>query len=208
MATASDLRAELGRLYDLHRALGGRLRSARGEQERVRILDQDESTLRRIYSLSRALGLALPRDAWIYTPGAIRDEQDTVLGLVQQLDTDIQASNARPEFKAAWGKFRDEYKSFYEDSGWWARWWISSYEKTLEYRRRVVEWRQEFESQGGKATGPAPSASPEPPSDSHLGTYLAIAGGAIAVGALWWLVGRQPSAAVVVSQPERRPSGR
>jgi len=197
MTTAIEqLRYELGRRYEYRRTLDERMRCARAG-ERAAIAAEGDRIDRRVAELRQLAGA---RDAWIFTPGAIRAEQDTVLALVQQLDTDIQGAKVRPEFKRAWDVFREEYKRFYDESGWWSRWWFVAYEKTLEYRRRIIQWRQAFEAEGGHASGPTPAASPGT-TDSHLGTYLALAGGAFAVAVLWRFVSSP-------SKPEHAPERR
>jgi hypothetical protein len=134
------------------------------------------------------------RDALIYMPGAIRAEQDTVQALVQQLDADVCASHVGAQFRQAWAGFVAEWQHFYDaHASWWSRTFFASYEKTLDYRRRLVEWRDAFQREGGAPTGPAPSKSPTG-DDSHLGAYLAIGAGAIAGGLLlgWWASSKRP----------------
>lgn len=93
--------------------------------------------------------------ALIVTPGAIKDEIETVNAGVKQLDSDIMSSKVRDAFKKAWRLFASEWQRFYASKqGWWARSWGSTWEKAVDYRKRVDEWRTAFQREGGQSTGP------------------------------------------------------
>lgn len=124
------------------------------------------------------------RNARIWTPGAILAEMRTVRGIIAQLDRDIVASRVDDAFKAGWRAFVDEYEAFFkEHQGWLDRFWFASYEKTVEYRRRALDWRQKFTALGGRVTAPVdtPPAGPGATLSAYAkwllaggGVYLAI----------------------------------
>lgn len=130
-----------------------------------------------------------PRNASIIDvkmPGAILDEMKTTDGIIDQLGRDIEASKIRSEkFKAAWRDFHAEWKKFLsEHEGWTDRLWYGSYEKTVEYRTRALDWRRQFSAMGGKPTAPID----KPPTPAGLGVgdipWGKVAAGAAAVVAL------------------------
>ena len=93
--------------------------------------------------------------AVIYTPGAILAEMDTVKAQIETLDRDIRSASVRPVFLQAWDTFVKEWQTFYKDhEGWTDRLWGSAMEKTQDYGKRVVTWRDAFKKEGGKPTGP------------------------------------------------------
>jgi hypothetical protein len=79
--------------------------------------------------------------------------------------------------------FVEEWEKFYkEHSGWFDRFWYSAYEKTVEFRKRLVVWRRQFIAQGGSPAGPT-DTPPETAGDQvkKIGKWLLI-GGAVLVG--------------------------
>jgi hypothetical protein len=111
---------------------------------------------------------------------------DTVAGLIHQLDADIKASRVDESFKTAWRVFVDEWERFYkEHQGWLDRFWYSAYEKTVEYRRRTLAWREKFVALGGKPVGPTDTPPDKPGAQAwRLGQWLLVGGGV----ALAWKV--------------------
>jgi len=116
-------------------------------------------------------------------PGSILDEMETTDAVVKQLDVDIMAAPVPKAFKDAWLAFVNEWHRFYvERRGWLSRTWYGTYEKTVEYRRRAVEWREKFVSLGGKPS--APADKPPTTAGDTLNTVLkyALIGGGLFVG--------------------------
>lgn len=124
--------------------------------------------------------------ALVVTPGAILAEMNTVDAAVKQLDSDVMASAARDAFKKSWRGFVTEWQAFYKDhASWTDRLWGAPYEKTLDYRRRVGEWRTAFEREGGQASGPqisVPGGEREGPGSWKA--VLVLAGGLLVAGAI------------------------
>lgn len=81
-------------------------------------------------------------------PSNISDEIATVASGVKTLDRVIEDRRGRlpPQFMSAWGDFRDEWNAFAQNhDSWLSRTWYKSYQKTLEYRRRLEDWRAQLE---------------------------------------------------------------
>jgi hypothetical protein len=147
---AAPFRSELSRIE------AAWLRAATDEARENAAREAEALALRAIEALP---SVGCVRDAGlvdIQTPGSIKAEMDTTANIIRQLDADIRASHVDASFKAAWGAFVDEWERFYkEHAGWFDRLWYASYEKTVEYRRRALEWREKFVAIGGTPTTPA-----------------------------------------------------
>jgi hypothetical protein len=158
---------------------------AKSDAERAQIVDEAERLA------SEALAM-LPNDCGcrrdaglvdIKLPGAVLDEMQTTDAVIKQLDRDIDNSAMTSTFRDAWRAFVDEWKQFYQQrSGWFDRAWYGTYEKTVEYRRRALEWRQKFVSLGGKPS--APEDKPPTTAGDTLNAVLkyAVIGGGLFVG--------------------------
>jgi hypothetical protein len=122
--------------------------------------------------------------ALIYTPGVIKAELEAVNTAAGQLDVDIKAAKVRDEFKRAWQGFFTEWKGFYKNnSGLWSRLWGGLYQKANEYRKRVEQWRQAFQQEGGRPSSPS-AIVPEAPGSGSWKWALIGAGGLMVAGAL------------------------
>lgn len=125
---------------------------------------------------------------WV-TPGAARDEQESVNTAVASLDSDVRASMAPVAFKVSWEAFRAEWAAFFDDQGgvmgWLDRFATArAYEKTLDYRKQLEAWRARFMEAGGAPSGPG--LVPKPKTDesaSQALKYVAIT--AVALGAVY-----------------------
>jgi hypothetical protein len=122
-----------------------------------------EHAVRQVEALALRAIEALPpigctRDAGlieIQSPGNIKAEMATTASVIRQLDADIAASAVDGAFKSAWRNFVDEWERFRKEHGdWLDRLWYSTYEKTIEYRRRALTWRNKFVAAGGVPSSP------------------------------------------------------
>jgi hypothetical protein len=122
-------------------------------------------------------------------PGSIRDEILSIAGSFRRLDAAIRAAAVLPaDFKSAWGSFRDEWSEFAARHGSWAsNLWYKSYQKALEYRQALNDWRKRFEQlTGSSVTFPAPQDAPGPTMSSPFsGRWKTIAYVAGGIGVLW-----------------------
>jgi hypothetical protein len=140
----------------------------------------------------------------IQSPGSIKAEMETVDSVIRQLDSDIQASNVDAAFKRSWRVFVDEWEKFYKDhAGWFDRLWYSSYEKTVEFRKRALAWREKFVALGGSPSGPAD----QPPKSFteelwKYGKWLLL-GGAAFLGWKLWQANRKPEPAPAIRNARR-----
>ncbi|MCU1279477.1 MAG: hypothetical protein JWM53_3023 [bacterium] len=136
--------AEAEHVGELHR-IEGKWTLANSPRERAAVAEDAELLARR-----------LTRNALIETPGDIKAEMDATLNVIKTLNADIEGSRAADEkFKVAWRAFVDEYQRFYNDHlKWTDRFWYSTYERTVEYRQRALDWRRVFEARGGVASSP------------------------------------------------------
>jgi hypothetical protein len=125
----------------------------------------------------------------IRMPGDIKAEMDTVDASIKQIDTEIRASSLPVEFRSAWDGFLAEWKKFYgEHQSWSSRLWYAAYDKTLEYRKRLAEWRQVFVGMGGHPVSPElPKPSVE--KESHF-PWLFVGGALVGGGVLTYLLTR------------------
>ncbi len=122
----------------------------------------------------------------VQSPGAIRSEQEAVDAEVDRLNYDIQTSS-NTAFVGSWNSFREEWKQFFADGdSFFSRLFYSSYERTLEYRKRVNDWRAKFVDIGGHPTGPGLGLKPDSNPFSDLPSTVAkvAIGLAIAVAVL------------------------
>jgi hypothetical protein len=175
---AGALKAQPAR-EELARITARWLRASTNE-ERERIAGEVEALAVLVIETMPAKGCI--RDAGIVdvqTPGSIKAEMDTTAGVIRQLDEDIVVSRVDATFKSAWRGFVEEWDQFYkEHSGWLGRWFYSAYEKTVEFRRRALTWREKFVALGGVASAPT-DKPPETAADQvkQIGKYLLIGGG-------------------------------
>lgn len=125
----------------------------------------------------------------IVMPANIRDEIETIANHFAQLDQEIARAltdgQVLPSFVESWNEFAKEWQRFATNhSSWLDNIWYKSYQKALEYRRRLDEWRAKFEATSGRRISfPSPGSAPAPsmgnPFPSIPWRYLAYAGGAI-----------------------------
>jgi hypothetical protein len=147
----------------------------------------------RVASAQYASGLG----AIVVTPGQMLDEMNAVDKAVDELAIRITqqftGAGTNTLWVNAWTRWRQEWKQFYSDhQDWTARLFYGTYEKTLEYRSKLADWRTQFEQMQGQSVGP--SLSPLPPSAVPFTEQykpLIITGGLIAGATLVWLILRR-----------------
>jgi hypothetical protein len=75
---------------------------------------------------------------------------------------DIEHKSYQGVFVYQWGKFEQEWNDFFaEHKRWHDRLWKGSYDKAIEFRERVMKWRDEFQKLGGSPTTPTPTLPPD-----------------------------------------------
>ncbi len=119
-------------------------------------------------------------------PGNIRDEIVTIGVAFRTLDAAIQAQRAGlpAEFVGGWAALLTEWTGFAKNhDSWLSNVWYKSYEKALEYRKRLEDWRQKFQQLGGKVVTPSPGAAPGGSSSGVNWKMILYVGAGI--GAVW-----------------------
>ena len=75
---------------------------------------------------------------------------------------DIERKSYQGTFVFQWGEFEKEWDAFLaQNTHWYDRMWKGDYDKAIEFRERVVKWREEFQKLGGTPTTPAPTMPPD-----------------------------------------------
>lgn len=122
-------------------------------------------------------------------PGAIRDEIVTIdknFGAMNRMIVD-QAAKLPADFNAGWRAIYSEWQTFQGNhSTWVSNVWYASYQKALEYRKRLDDWRLKFEQLVGTKINyptPGPTAGPPAPAGGFPWKFVLYTGGGIA--ALW-----------------------
>lgn len=139
------------------------------------------------------IGLERPTAKFFFSPSDVSSEMLTVDTGVDQLALDMKKADAvkkvSPAFVSAYSNFFWEWKKWRKEYDTWAhRHERSVYEKVLEYRYRLAEWREKFEKLGGETPGVSLSSAPpvkqsEPGQDlNDVLKTVAIVGGLAIVG--------------------------
>lgn len=120
-------------------------------------------------------------------PGNIRDEILTIGSSFKLLDAAIGKARAGlpADFVSGWTAFFSEWTTFASaHASWLSNVWYKSYEKALEYRKRLEDWRQRFIDLGGKVSTPSPGASAGPSSSGGINWKMLLYLGA-GIGAIY-----------------------
>jgi hypothetical protein len=74
----------------------------------------------------------------VLSPSAIKQEIDSVDAYVRRIDGDVQAHKAKlTDLLNDWHLFVEEWITFRDGAGWFARTTGATYDKALDYRRRA-----------------------------------------------------------------------
>lgn len=117
----------------------------------------------------------------VFTPSMVKADMISINNAVDALAKDIvSAGNAMDtRFREEYGKFALEWREFYaQHDTWLKRAFNKTAELTEQFKRRVIDWRNEFQKRGGISSSPVLRQYPE---DSFtLGRVALVAG--IALG--------------------------
>jgi hypothetical protein len=123
---------------------------------------------------------------YVLSPSAIKQEIDAVDHYVRRIDHDVQAHKGRlADLLNDWHLFVEEWTTFRDGAGWFARTTVATYDKALEYRKRADAW-DELLRRRGASTAP-------------VGTTPAVAAKGDAISGLLKLAGLGLAAYVGVS---------
>ena len=83
------------------------------------------------------------------SPSAIKQEIDSVDAYVRRIDGDVQAHKARlADLLNDWHLFVEEWTTFRDGAGWFARTTGATYDKALDYRKRADAWDELIRRRG------------------------------------------------------------
>ena len=116
----------------------------------------------------------------VLSPSAIKQEIDSVDAYVRRIDGDIQSHKARvTDLLNDWHLFIEEWTTFRDGAGWFARTTGATYDKALDYRKRGDAW-DELIRRRGASTAPV-GTTPAPASKGEgMNAFLKLAGIGIA----------------------------
>jgi hypothetical protein len=116
----------------------------------------------------------------VLSPSAIKQEIDSVDAYVRRIDGDIQAHKARvTDLLNDWHLFVEEWTTFRNGAGWFARTTGATYDKALDYRKRADAWDELIRRRGASTAPVGTTPAPAPKGDA-LNAFLKLAGIGIA----------------------------
>ena len=116
----------------------------------------------------------------VLSPSAIKQEIDSVDAYVRRIDGDIQAHKARvTDLLNDWHLFVEEWTTFRDGAGWFARTTGATYDKALDYRKRADAWDELIRRRGASTAPVGTTPAPAPKGDA-MNAFLKLAGIGIA----------------------------
>ena len=101
-------------------------------------------------------------------PLAVRDQAGDRLGrpYIRRIDGDIQAHKARvTDLLNDWHLFVEEWTTFRDGAGWFARTTGATYDKALDYRKRADAWDELIRRRGASTAPVGTTPAPAPKGD-------------------------------------------
>lgn len=128
----------------------------------------------------------------INTPGQMLNAMNVVDRLVDSLGVAVNAQMGHlpkklvSDFAAFW----NEWKAFYAaNKSWTSRLWEGTYEQTLAYQARAVEWQKRLTKGGADVTPDVPT-SDKPTAPTDTGTVLKYVGAGVAALVFLFVAGK------------------
>jgi hypothetical protein len=116
----------------------------------------------------------------VLSPSAIKQEIDSVDAYVRRIDGDIQSHKAKlTDLLNDWHLFVEEWTTFRDGAGWFARTTGATYDKALDYRKRADAWDELIRRRGASTAPIGTTPAPAPKSDA-MNAFLKLAGIGIA----------------------------
>ena len=116
----------------------------------------------------------------VLSPSAIKQEIDSVDHYVLRIDRDIQSHRSKlTELLQDWHLFVEEWTTFRDGAGWFARTTGATYDKALDYRKRADAWDELIRRRGASTAPVGTTPAPAPPGDL-IGSIAKLAGLGIA----------------------------
>jgi hypothetical protein len=112
----------------------------------------------------------------VLSPSAIKQEIDSVDLYIRRIDGDVQSHKAKvADLLRDWHLFVEEWTTFRDGAGWFARTTGATYDKALDFRKRADAW-DELVHRRGASTAPV-GTTPAPASKGDLvGSLVKLAG--------------------------------
>jgi len=116
----------------------------------------------------------------VLSPSAIKQEIDSVDHYVLRIDRDIQSHRSKlTDLLQDWHLFVEEWTTFRDGAGWFARTTGATYDKALDYRKRADAWDELIRRRGASTAPVGTTPAPAPPGDL-IGSVVKLAGLGIA----------------------------
>jgi len=111
----------------------------------------------------------------VLSPSAIKQEIDSVDHYVRRINSDIQAHKGKlTDLLKDWNLFVEEWITFRDGAGWFARTTGATYDKALEYRKRADAWDELIRRRGASTMPVGTTPAPAPQSDL-IGSVIKLA---------------------------------
>jgi hypothetical protein len=116
----------------------------------------------------------------VLSPSAIKQEIDSVDAYVRRINGDIQSHKARVgDLLNDWHLFVEEWTTFRDGAGWFARTTGATFDKALDYRKRADAWDELIRRRGASTAPIGTTPAPAPKGDA-LNAFMKLAGIGIA----------------------------
>ena len=112
----------------------------------------------------------------VLSPSAIKQEIDSVDHYIRRINGDVQSHKAKvADLLRDWHLFVEEWTTFRDGAGWFARTTGATYDKTLDYRKRADAWDELVHRRGASTAPFGTTPAPAPPGDL-VGSLVKLAG--------------------------------
>ena len=112
----------------------------------------------------------------VLSPSAIKQEIDSVDLYIRRIDGDVQAHKAKvADLLRDWHLFVEEWTTFRDGAGWFARTTGATYDKALDFRKRADAW-DELIHRRGASTAPVGTTPAPVPTKDLAGSLVKLAG--------------------------------
>ncbi len=112
----------------------------------------------------------------VLSPSAIKQEIDSVDLYIRRIDGDVQGHKAKvADLLRDWHLFVEEWTTFRDGAGWFARTTGATYDKALDFRKRADAWDELVHRRGASTAPVGPTPAPAPKGDL-IGPLVKLAG--------------------------------
>ena len=116
----------------------------------------------------------------VLSPSAIKQEIDSVDHYIRRIDGDVQAHKAKvTDLLRDWHLFVEEWTTFRDGAGWFARTTGATYDKALDYRKRADAWDELIRRRGASSV-PVGTTPARAPKGDAVNAFVKLAGIGIA----------------------------